>query len=122
MASNMLASSRALLAQQLVSAGVTVSDHVPERINPPLAVIEPGTPYVQAGQTFTEFEVRYQVILLAATAANQVASSELDRLIVAVLDAVDTFDLDQVDQPSQFDTGSAQFLGTRLTFSTHSEL
>jgi len=119
---NMLAAAREELRLQLVAAGMTVYDYIPERITPPVAVIEPGGTYVAGGQTFCEFEVGLQVILLASTATNEVATSELDQYICDVLDQVDTFDLEAVAQPSAFEVSNATYLGTRISFTVNKDL
>jgi hypothetical protein len=118
----MLAAAREELRLQLVAAGMTVYDYIPERITPPVAVIEPGGTYVAGGQTFCEFEVGMQVVLLASTATNEVATSELDQYICDVLDQVDTFDLVAVAQPSGFEVSNATYLGTRISFTVNKDL
>jgi hypothetical protein len=119
---NMLKTARDELKLQLGKAGVTVYDYVPERINPPAAVIEPGSPYVDPGDTFCDHLVRFNVVLFAATSVNKVATDELDRVICDVLKNVDTFDMDGVDQPGSFEVGAQTFLGTRINYTHHSDL
>lgn len=119
---NMLRAARDELKTQLTAAGITVHDHVPERLAPPAAVIEPGSPYVTSGDTFCDYMTRFNVVLFAAVAANKVATDELDRHICAVLEAVDTFDLDGVDSPSTFDVNGAAYLGARIQYLHHSDI
>lgn len=114
---NTLRSARDELALLLSAAGVSVFTYLPERVTPPVAVIEPGQPYMVQGDTFDSFTVRLNVILLAAPASNERATEELDQAICDVIDAVDTFYADTIDQPSAFSSGGAEYLGTRLEFS-----
>jgi len=118
----MLASTREELKLQLANAGLTVFDYVPERITPPVAVLEPGSPYVGSGETFCEFEITFNVVLFAATGTNEVATAELDQFICTVLDQVHTFHLESVATPSSFEVSNAVYLGTRITFTTMKDL
>ena len=119
---NTLKATRDELALQLTSAGVTVVPFIPERIVPPVALIEPGSPYIENGETFCEFRVALSVVVLAASATNDEATSHLDQVICDVIDQVDTFLLDSVDQPGSFEVGGGQYLGTRLQFHTYKDL
>jgi hypothetical protein len=119
---NTLSAARSELRLLLGATGVTtVHGHVPERVVPPVALIEPGTPYMEPGETFCEFTVRFNVVLLVR-GDNEKATDELDQLICEVLDAVDTFDVDTVEQPAAFDINNTQYLGTRVAFSAHRDL
>ena len=118
----MLQAVREELKLQLVNAGLTVFDYVPERITPPVAVIEPGGPYVTSGETFCEFEVTFNVVLFAATGTNEVATAELDQYICNVIDECETFTMESVATPQSFEVSNAVYLGTRITFSTMKDL
>ncbi len=120
---NMLSTARAELATQIRAGGVSVFDHIPERVVPPVAIIEPGSPYIEVpGDVFCDMAVRFTVTLFASSAANEVATQALDQLICDVLAAVDTFDMDGVDTPGQYEVGSATYLGSRISFITTTEL
>ena len=119
---NTLKAARDELALLLTSAGVSVHSYIPERITPPVAVIEPGSPYMEEGTTFCEFQVRFNVVLLAAHATNENATNHLDQAICDIIDKVDTFDLEGVEQPLAFEAGTASYLGTRLSFVTEKDL
>ena len=115
---NTLLQARQELALLLSAAGVSVFSYLPEKVVPPVAVIEPGQPYMQQGDTFTAFTVRLNVILLAAPASNETATAELDQAICEVVDAVESFFVGDIDQPSTFTSGGIDYLGTRLEFYT----
>lgn len=119
---NSLAQTRQLLALQLRTAGVTVHEYVPERITPPCAVLEPANPYIDEGTTFTEMRVHLNVVLFATHATNEVATATLDQVLCEVINEVDAFDLESVEQPSSYEVGTGQYLGTRIAFSTTTEI
>lgn len=119
---NTLQQARDELALLLSAAGASVFTYLPESVAPPVAVIEPGQPYMTQGDTFTSFTVRLNVILLATPASNEMATAELDQAICEVVDAVDTFYVADIDQPSTFTSGGIDYLGTRLEFYTVKEI
>jgi hypothetical protein len=77
---------------------------------------------MEQGETFTDFLVRMNIVLLAANATNEVATAELDELICVAIDALDTFDIEQVNQPEAFEINGAQYLGARLNLVTQKDL
>lgn len=119
---NTLKGVRQEIAVQLAGAGVSVHEWIPARVTTPAAIVEPGSPYMEQGQTFAEFLVRMNVVLLAAAASNEVATTELDALICTAIDALDTFEIESVDTPNGFDINGAQYLGARLTLVTNKDL
>lgn len=106
----------------LTAAGVTTYEFVPPRAVPPAAVIEAGSPYMEQGETFTDFLVRINVVLLASTATNEEATNELDQLLCDAIDALETFDVEAVDQPSTFDMNGNQYLGVRIRLVCNKDL
>ena len=76
---------------------------------------------MQQGETFCEFKVGFNILLLVATAANEVQTESLDQLICDVLDEVQ-FDIENVDQPGQFNVNNAEFYGTRIAISSYQDL
>ena len=119
---NTLRQVRDEVALQLAAAGVTVHEFIPSRVNPPAAVVESGSPYMEQGQTFADFNVRVNVVLLAAAATNEVATDELDQLICDCIDQIDTFDVESVDQPEGLEINGAQYLGVRIRLVTNKDL
>ena len=119
---NTLKATRDELALQLTQAGVTVIPYIPERIIPPVALIEAGAPYMEIGETFCEFKVQLSVMLFAANATNEEATNQLDQVICDVLDEVDTFMVDVVEQPGNYEIPAGQYLGTRIQFHTYKDL
>lgn len=114
--SNTLTTVRGSLAAVLDGAGLPTVDHLPERPNPPIAIISPGQPYLTRGDTFGSFAIQLTVVLLTRTATNEVATEALDemttRLAVAVAES--KFTLTAVDQPQSFQVNTANYLGVTV--------
>ena len=114
MSNNFLKSSRQEIKLQLTPLAEQVYETIPARVNAPCFIVSPGSPYVEEGETFTDFAVRFEVVALAGVATNEVISEELDTLIINALDALDTWGIEGVDTPSQFEINGANYLGTRI--------
>ena len=69
----MIGAARTALASILTDAGLRVSAFVPDRITPPLAVLEPSGDWVVSGDTFGSFRIGFDVTLIVQTAANEIA-------------------------------------------------
>ncbi len=111
---NTLTTARAALTTLLTDAGMQAVSFLPERPTPPLAIVTPGQPYLQRADQFEQFKVGLSVLLLTRTAANEVASDELDEMIATLTVAVfetDGYRLARVDAPNQFQVNNAQYLG-----------
>lgn len=120
---NTLTSCRAELRLLLGATGdISVFEFIPERVVPPVALLEPGSPYMAQGDTFCDFIVRMNVVLLVANGRNDIATAELDALICTVIDGVDTWDVEQVEQPAPFEMNGATYLGVRLSLRSDREL
>lgn len=113
---NTLKSLRAELAATLTGAGTTVKDHLPERLVPPLAVIAAGSPYVEPGDAYGSWTVRFTVILVCSQATNEVSTDELDSAVTAALVALDGDDwrVERVDQPTMLAHANTHFLSTTI--------
>lgn len=114
----MIAEARTALADTLESAGLRVSPFVPERITPPLAVLEPSGDWVAGGDTFGSFRVGFDVTLIVQTAANETVSSALDSLVDDTLSAISGaagFYASAVSAPTLLSVQNAEFLSTTIT-------
>ena len=125
---NSLAMERANITNALTQyfenegTSLSVEAFIPERPNPPCIVLEPGTPYLEEGQTFCDFITRFTLILLAGNATNENSTADLDDLICKTIDALERHQVESVDQPSQFEVNNNLFLGTRIAVSREVEL
>ena len=113
---NTLAVLRQDLTASLVTGDLRVVDHLPERIVPPLALLAAGSPYVEAGDTFGSYVVRFTVVLVASQATNQVATTELDEAVTAALVALDNgnWAIERVDQPTMMQSSNTHYLSTTI--------
>ncbi|MGC5584149.1 hypothetical protein [Ornithinimicrobium sp. W1665] len=94
----------------------TVLDHLPERITPPVAIIAAGSPYVEAGETFGSWSVRFTVVLVASQGTNQTATRQLDHVVAATAVALDqgAWDVERIDQPTMLGHAGTHFLSTTV--------
>ncbi|MBB1482496.1 hypothetical protein H5392_01315 [Tessaracoccus sp. MC1865] len=113
---NTMRSLRASIKTALGDAGLPVEDHLPERISPPLVMLAAGSPYVEAGDTYGSFNIRFTVVLVAAQGPNEVATSALDEHVTAALVALDNrgIAVERVDQPTMLAHGNTHFLSTTI--------
>lgn len=114
MSNNFLKSSREEIKLLLTPLAEQVYESIPARVNAPCFIVSPGSPYVEEGETFTDFAVRFEVVALAGVATNEVVSADLDTLIINAIDALDTWGIEGVDTPSSFEVNGANYLGTRI--------
>ena len=114
----MIGAGRTALANLLSSAGIRSFETVPERISPPLAVLQPAGDWVATGEVFGEYRLGFEVTVIVQTAANKVVSSAIDNAVDAVLTAVSGaqgFYVGSVSAPSLLSTQNAEFLSATLT-------
>lgn len=124
--SNFLAASRSEIKLQLNSVAtdqdIQVYEFVPERPNLPCFVISPSSPYVSQGTAFCDFQTRFEVLILADKLTNEAATTLLDTLIVEAIDALETWFIEEVEQPSAYEINGSTFLGTKLQLTADKSL
>jgi hypothetical protein len=118
--SNFLRASREEIKLQLNAVllqnrqDIQVYEFVPERPSLPCFVISPGSPYITQGTAFCDFSTRFEVLILADKLTNEAATTLLDNLIVEAVDALETWFIEEVEQPSAYEINGGTFLGTKL--------
>ena len=116
--SNFLKASREEIKLQLNSvateADIQVYDFVPERPALPCFVISPSSPYITQGTAFCDFTTRFEVLVLSGQLTNKEATTLLDQLLVDAIDALETWFIEEVEQPSAFEINGGTFLGTKI--------
>ena len=128
MVSNFLKASREEIKLQLNSVllqnkqDIKVYEFVPERPSLPCFVIAPGSPYITQGTAFCDFATRFEVMVLADKLTNEAATDLLDQLIIEAVDALETWFIEEVDQPSAFEINGGTFLGTKLQITADKSL
>jgi len=100
----------------LVAAGLNVLEYVPERITPPIVIVNAASPYVTTAE-FGEYTLGLELVLVASTATNKKATESLDQLIEDVLVALEPLTyarLTSVNQPYNLQTNNAEYLSVNI--------
>ena len=114
----MIAEARTQLLEILEDAGLRAYAEVPERAQPPLAVMVPSADWIENGETFGEFVVSFDVEIITATGANTVISKALDETVEAALVAIYNAPrayAASVGQPQAVEIGGGVYLGATIT-------
>lgn len=115
---------RSELVEAINGAGYAAEGYVPEGIDPPIVIINPSDPYVERGDTLkaNEFQVNYDLNLVAQTAINSAVTEELDNMIEGVVLALSDWHIVGVGQPFITIENSANFLAARVQVATIIEI
>jgi hypothetical protein len=100
----------------LAAAGLNVLEYVPERITPPIVILNAASPYVTMAE-FGEYTLGLELVLVASTATNKKATENLDQQIEDVLNAIEPLSyvrLTSVNQPYNLQTNNAEYLATNV--------
>jgi hypothetical protein len=101
-------------AAALTAAGLKVLAYVPERIVPPIVIVNVSSPYLTAAN-FGEYNVNLELVLVAATATNKTATEALDQHIEDVLNALPGFaQFSTVNQPYNLQVNNAEYLAANV--------
>ena len=101
---------------ELVEAGLNVLEYVPERITPPIVIVNSAQPYLQTAE-FGEWNLGIELVLVAATATNKKATENLDDLIEETLKAIEPLTyarITSVNQPYNLQTNNAEYLSANI--------
>lgn len=101
----------------LDAAGLTVLDYVPERIVPPIVIINSANPYLTPSSLGKEYVMSLELVIVAATATNKQATEKLDEAIADVLQALQNIRYARtlrVANPYNLQTGNAEYLATTV--------
>lgn len=100
----------------LDAAGLNVLDYVPERIVPPIVIVNSASPYLTPSDLGREYILSLEVIMIAATAVNKQATEMLDALIEQVVNAMPSYArLLRVNAPYNLQTGNAEYLAANAS-------
>jgi hypothetical protein len=112
---NEITSDKAALKTVLVSAGLNVLEYVPERIVPPIVIINSASPYLVPSSLKNQYVLNLELVLIAATAVNKKATEMLDELIQDTLQALPSYArIIQVNAPYNMQTNNAEYLATNI--------
>lgn len=100
----------------LDNAGLNVLDYVPERIVPPIVILNSASPYLTPNDLGKEYTLNLELVMVAATATNKQATEKLDELIEDVLNALPRYArLLRVNAPYNLQTGNAEYLAANAS-------
>ncbi len=113
---NEITTARNQFSGVLESAGLKVSAFIPERVVPPIVIINSASPYMTASSIGNEYLLNLDLVCVAATATNKQATEKLDELIGDVLNALPMYaHLQLVGQPYIWAVNNAEYLTTIIT-------
>lgn len=99
----------------LVAGGLIVSDFVPERITPPIVIINAGTPYLTPSTIGNEYVLNLELVCVAATATNKMATENLDALLERVINALPGYArMISAGQPFNLQTNNTEYLAVSV--------
>jgi len=117
--SNEISTAKAEFKTDLALAGLTVLEYIPDRIVPPIVLINAASPYIQTAE-FGEFHLNLELVLVAATATNKQATEKLDELIANTLTAVSAIAYahlrkeNAAGQPYALQVNNAEYLAANI--------
>lgn len=114
---NEITTAREQFQTALVGAGIRVSEFIPERITPPIVIINSRSPYLTPN-LFGEYDLNLELVLVAATATNKQAQEKLEDAIQSVLQAVAPLawvQLNEVGQPYSMQVNNAEYLSSNVS-------
>jgi len=104
------------IATVLKDAGIPVFPYMPERITPPVAVVQAGSPFIEPGGSFGEFKSHWEITLVAPKGANDVSTEKLYALledsIVALVES--KYSLEQASKPYALEANNAVYVAVDL--------
>lgn len=99
----------------LDAAGINVLEYVPERIVPPIVIINVASNYLTPSSLSKEYEMNLELVAVAATATNKQATEKLDELLESVILALPAYaQLLRVASPYNLQTNNAEYLAANL--------
>lgn len=97
-------------------AGIRILSYVPERVTPPIVIVNSGSPYLTADSIDSEFILSLELVCVASTATNKQASEKLDELIQDVIGALPQYaKLGSVGQPYLWAVNNAEYLTSSIS-------
>jgi len=104
------------LATVLKDAGLPAFPTLPNRITPPVAVVQAGSPFMESGGSFGEFKTRWEITLVTPTGANEVATEKLYTLLEdAIVSLVNSkYSVETVSKPYALEANNAQYVALDL--------
>lgn len=99
----------------LMDADIECVEYIPERVIPPIVVINSGSPFLVPETIGSEYTMSLELVLIAGTASNETATEALEDLIEQTLNALPAFAvLQRVDKPFALAVNNAEYLSTNV--------
>lgn len=103
------------LRDVFTAAGLDCVEYIPERVIPPIVVINSGAPFITVDTLSNGYIMGLELVLVAETATNEFATEKLETLIQDVLRALPNYAiLQRVDKPFALAVNNAEFLSTNV--------
>lgn len=118
---NIITGERKSLADLMTEAGLRGHDHLPSKLVPPAAVVMSGGPYLEAGETFGSWTLRFDVLVVTDNrGTNDVVTGQLDVMLMTALTAMHEsgWVVESIDEPRMLGIQNASYLHTTITVST----
>lgn len=114
---NEITASKAEYALALTALGLKVSSFIPERVVPPLVIIAPGSPYLNATTLDRgEWIMNLDLMVVGPTAVNVKATELLDAAIETILNGNPGYAIvTSVGQPYALQTNNAEYLAANIS-------
>jgi hypothetical protein len=110
-----LTTAKQQLADYYIANGINVQPFIPERIVPPVVIVNAGATYLRLDTTGNGWVMALELTLVASQAVNQVATEKLDLLIENVLNHVPDFALvTDVTKPFILQANNAEYFATTV--------
>ena len=113
--SNEITLAKAEFKLDLDAAGINVLEYVPERIVPPIVIMNSASPYITASTLANEYIMSLELVVIAATATNKQATEKLDEAIADVITALPRYcTMTRVNEPYEMQTNNASYLAVNV--------
>ena len=100
----------------LDSAGLVVMEYVPERIVPPIVIVNNASPYLVVSDLANEYILRLDLVCVAATAVNRQAQEQIDETLALVLGALPRYaTMTGVQEPYELQANNATYLAANIS-------
>lgn len=117
-----LAGLRQDLKEALEGQDLKAVEYLPERLQPPIALVTASDPYVTQGQNSCLFDVSLEVTLVAAKAVNEVATAALDDMIESAIIATGDWFIETINAPFILEANNAQYLACKVKLTQQIEI
>lgn len=114
----MITESRAALVSLLEDAGFRAFDYVPPNITPPCAIMVPNPNWIQAGETYGEWRIGFDVRIFAQALTNEHVTVTIDGYVEDLIEAVDAtagFYMEGLGAPEAYQENNSTFMGIEAT-------